>query len=49
MKPTDEEIEPDNGANEVPEIDVQEVAESLPAYQEFQREQRDNSLTFGDL
>jgi hypothetical protein len=45
MKPTDEEItlEPDT---EIPDevADVQEVAEKLPAYQEFIREQKLNEV-----
>ena len=47
MKPTDEEIvvvEPDTDAPEDTEVDVREVAEALPAYQEFVREQKLNEV-----
>ena len=47
MKPTDEEIEEPSDAP-VPEIsdfeDAQQVAKSLPAYQEFIRDQRLNEV-----
>ena len=55
MKPTDEEIEEPSDAP-VPEIsdfeDVQQVADKLPAYQEFVREQKLNEvwrLTFSSF
>jgi hypothetical protein len=45
MKPTDEEItlEP---STEIPDevADIREVAEKLPAYQEFIREQKSNEV-----
>ena len=46
MKPTDEEIavEPDTDTLVETETDVQEVADKLPAYQEFVREQRLNEV-----
>jgi hypothetical protein len=48
MKPTDEEIVLDPDAEtsdeEAPVTDVREVAELLPAYQEFVREQKLNEV-----
>ena len=46
MKPTDEEIvvEPDTDTLVETEGDVQEVADKLPAYQEFVREQKLNEV-----
>jgi len=49
MKPTDEEIviDPDvetSSDEETPTTDVREVAELLPAYQEFVREQKLNEV-----
>ena len=45
MKPTDEEIVIETDTNNPDEeVDVQEVANTLPAYQEFVREQKLNEI-----
>ena len=46
-KPDSEQTEREE--EQLPDADVQKVAESLPAYQEFLRERNDETLTFNDI